>query len=88
MTRQLSFKLGARVFRQAAGWFVGCVQVLASYGHVRDLLNKPGAVDPAADFNLVWAVSGAAGRAGRRGRRSTAAGGPQLDASFVLEYSQ
>lgn len=37
------------------------VQVLASYGHVRDLLNKPGAVDPAADFNLVWQVAGAAG---------------------------
>jgi len=37
------------------------VQVLASYGHVRDLLNKAGAVDPDNDFKLVWAISGAAG---------------------------
>lgn len=27
-------------------------EVLASYGHVRDLLPKEGAVDPANDFNM------------------------------------
>lgn len=29
------------------------MQVLASYGHVRDLLNKAGSVKPEADFELV-----------------------------------
>ncbi|MDR1597621.1 MAG: type I DNA topoisomerase [Holosporales bacterium] len=29
--------------------------VLASYGHVRDLLNKSGSVDPDHDFAMVWA---------------------------------
>jgi len=29
------------------------LQVLASYGHVRDLLNKAGSVKPEADFELV-----------------------------------
>ncbi|MDR0631536.1 MAG: type I DNA topoisomerase [Holosporales bacterium] len=29
--------------------------VLASYGHVRDLLNKNGSVDPDRDFHMLWA---------------------------------
>jgi DNA topoisomerase IA len=33
--------------------------VLASYGHVRDLLNKPGAVNPASDFAMTWSVPSA-----------------------------
>jgi len=31
-------------------------KVLASYGHVRDLLAKDGAVDPANDFSMQWQV--------------------------------
>lgn len=31
--------------------------VLASYGHVRDLLNKSGSVSPDNDFAMVWALS-------------------------------
>jgi DNA topoisomerase-1 len=31
-------------------------QVLASYGHVRDLPPKDGSVDPAHDFSMVWQV--------------------------------
>lgn len=31
-------------------------QVLATYGHVRDLLPKDGAVDPQKDFHLTWVV--------------------------------
>lgn len=31
-------------------------QVLASYGHVRDLPAKQGAVDPERDFQMTWAV--------------------------------
>jgi DNA topoisomerase-1 len=29
-------------------------KVLASYGHVRDLVEKDGSVDPAADFDMKW----------------------------------
>lgn len=32
-------------------------KVLASYGHVRDLLNKSGSVDPDHDFSMIWALS-------------------------------
>ena len=31
--------------------------VLASYGHVRDLPSKDGAVNPDADFELMWQIS-------------------------------
>ncbi|MDR3285323.1 MAG: type I DNA topoisomerase [Holosporales bacterium] len=31
--------------------------VLASYGHVRDLLSKSGSVDPNNDFKMIWAES-------------------------------
>src|SRR5262245_21706473 len=31
-------------------------QVLASFGHVRDLPPKDGSVDPAADFHMIWEV--------------------------------
>ena len=31
-------------------------QVLASYGHVRDLPPKDGSVDPAHDFSMIWQV--------------------------------
>jgi len=30
--------------------------VLASVGHVRDLLDKNGAVSPEADFNMIWSI--------------------------------
>ena len=33
------------------------VQVLASYGHIRDLVPKAGAVDPSANFKMTWAVA-------------------------------
>src|ERR1044071_10173881 len=31
-------------------------EVLASYGHVRDLPPKDGSVDPDADFHMLWEV--------------------------------
>ena len=31
-------------------------EVLASFGHVRDLPAKDGSVDPAADFHMTWEV--------------------------------
>src|SRR5712675_1387566 len=31
-------------------------EVLASYGHVRDLLAKDGSVDPEANFSMLWEV--------------------------------
>src|SRR3954464_15184877 len=31
-------------------------QVLASFGHVRDLPAKDGSVDPADDFRMIWEV--------------------------------
>ena len=33
-------------------------QVLASYGHVRDLPSKNGSVDPEQDFSMLWEVDG------------------------------
>src|SRR5512147_152067 len=33
-------------------------QVLASYGHVRDLPSKNGSVDPDHDFAMLWEVDG------------------------------
>ncbi|WP_020185324.1 type I DNA topoisomerase [Methylopila sp. 73B] len=33
-------------------------EVLASYGHVRDLPAKDGSVDPDADFHMLWEVDG------------------------------
>jgi DNA topoisomerase-1 len=35
-------------------------EVLASYGHVRDLPAKDGSVDPEADFRMIWEVEGKA----------------------------
>src|SRR5215470_9348852 len=35
-------------------------QVLASFGHVRDLPPKDGSVDPNADFRMIWEVDGKA----------------------------
>ncbi|MGA0531511.1 type I DNA topoisomerase [Hansschlegelia sp. KR7-227] len=35
-------------------------EVLASYGHVRDLPAKDGSVDPEADFHMLWEVDGRA----------------------------
>ncbi|MFD1331576.1 type I DNA topoisomerase [Methylopila musalis] len=35
-------------------------EVLASYGHVRDLPAKDGSVDPDADFHMLWEVDGKA----------------------------
>lgn len=37
-------------------------QVLASYGHVRDLPAKDGSVDPDHDFAMTWEVDGKAGK--------------------------
>ena len=31
-------------------------EVLASFGHVRDLPAKDGSVDPEADFRMIWEV--------------------------------
>ena len=31
-------------------------EVLASFGHIRDLPAKDGSVDPEADFAMIWAV--------------------------------
>ena len=36
-------------------------QVIASYGHVRDLPSKNGSVDPEQDFAMHWEVDGKAG---------------------------
>ena len=36
------------------------LQVLASYVHVRDLVSKPGSVDPKDNFSMKWAVAAAA----------------------------
>lgn len=35
-------------------------QVIASYGHVRDLLAKPGSVQPDLDFSMQWYTPAAA----------------------------
>jgi DNA topoisomerase-1 len=37
-------------------------EVIASFGHVRDLPAKDGSVDPDADFKMLWEVDGKAGR--------------------------
>lgn len=34
-----------------------CLQVIASYGHVRDLASKSGSVKPHEDFSLVWDIT-------------------------------
>ena len=44
-------------------------QVLASYGHVRDLPSKNGSVDPDQDFAMRWEVDGKARSACRRSPR-------------------
>lgn len=36
--------------------------VIASYGHVRDLAEKPGSVKPEAGFEMVWSTAGFASR--------------------------
>ena len=33
------------------------LQVLASYGHIRDLVPKASAVDPSANLKMTWAVA-------------------------------
>ena len=38
------------------------LQVLASYGHVRDLVNKEGSVDPTANFAMRWRIQPGADR--------------------------
>src|SRR6201987_3174991 len=37
-------------------------EVLASFGHVRDLPAKDGSVDPEADFRMIWEVDGKAAK--------------------------
>lgn len=36
--------------------------MLASYGHVRDLLDKPGSVKPDENFEMVWSTKSFANR--------------------------
>jgi DNA topoisomerase-1 len=31
-------------------------EVLASFGHIRDLPAKDGSVDPEADFRMIWSI--------------------------------
>jgi DNA topoisomerase I len=40
----------------------GDYQVLASFGHVRDLPAKDGSVDPDADFKMIWEVDAKSGK--------------------------
>jgi DNA topoisomerase I len=37
-------------------------EVIASFGHVRDLVDKDGSVDPDDDFKMLWAVDGKAAK--------------------------
>ena len=37
-------------------------EVLASFGHVRDLPPKDGSVDPDADFKMIWEVDSRGGK--------------------------
>ncbi len=37
-------------------------EVLASFGHVRDLPPKDGSVDPEADFKMIWETDGRGGK--------------------------
>ena len=39
-------------------------EVLASFGHVRDLPAKDGSVDPEHDFNMLWEVDDKSARSG------------------------
>jgi len=45
-------------------------EVLASYGHVRDLLAKDGSVDPEANFSMLWRLDD------KRGSGSTTSHAP------------
>ena len=42
------------VKQHPCGASIGFLQVLASYGHVRDLPAKSGSVQPDEDFRLLW----------------------------------
>src|SRR5579872_4962217 len=37
-------------------------EVMASFGHVRDLPAKDGSVDPQADFRMIWEIDGKAAK--------------------------
>ena len=37
-------------------------KVLASFGHVRDLPEKNGSVDPDEEFSMIWEVQSASGK--------------------------
>ena len=43
-------------------------EVLASFGHVRDLPAKDGSVDPDDDFRMIWEVDAKAPEAAQRHR--------------------
>ena len=43
-------------------------EVLASFGHVRDLPAKDGSVDPEADFHMIWEVDDKSAEAAQRHR--------------------
>ena len=49
-----------RLSSEACATLLLPLQVLASYGHIRDLPPKTGAVDPAANFSMQWVVAPAA----------------------------
>ena len=48
-------------------------EVLASFGHVRDLPPKDGSVDPDDDFAMIWEVESAAPSASPRSPRPSRA---------------
>ena len=52
-------------------------EVLASFGHVRDLPAKNGSVDPEANFQMIWEIDPKARPAQRH--RQGAQGGRQAD---------
>ncbi|HSR73047.1 MAG TPA: toprim domain-containing protein, partial [Kiloniellales bacterium] len=54
-------------------------EVLASYGHVRDLPPKDGSVDPDQDFRMVWQVDGR----GEKRLREIAQAVRQADALYL-----
>ena len=54
-------------------------EVLASYGHVRDLPPKDGSVDPDDDFRMVWQVDGR----GEKRLREIAQAVRQADALYL-----
>ena len=53
-------------------------EVLASFGHIRDLPAKDGSVDPAQDFRMLWELESPRREAHRRDRQG-GQGGREAD---------